>query len=353
MPLTEMIKTFDGHNDVALRLFWNSPGDAARAFLDGRGNAHIDLPKAWAGGLAGGFFALFAPSTTSLNFERLTGGGYDFPKPPAMDPDRARSTILTMLSLLLRVERESAGAVVVCRDTAAIRAAMDHNALAVVVHLEGCDAIDPELHLLDVLHAAGLRSLGPVWSRDTIFGHGVRTFFPGGPDCGPGLTPAGENLVRACNRLRIMIDLSHITEQGFWDVARLSTAPLVATHSNPHILCPSPRNLTDRQLDAIRDSGGVVGLSYVTAFLRPDGAMRPDTEIELVVRHFDKLIEKLGEDGVAMGSDFDGCVLPAQIGSAAGLPVLYDALRRHGYDETLLQKIGTLNWLRLLERTIG
>jgi membrane dipeptidase len=153
--------------------------------------------------------------------------------------------------------------------------------------------------------------------------------------------------------MKILIDLSHITEKGFWDVARLSQAPLIATHSNAHALCPSPRNLTDKQLAAIRDTGGMVGLNFATGFLRPDGNMRPDTDIELMVRHLDYLIEKLGEDHVGFGSDFDGATVPDKIGSAAGLPVLIDALRGNGYSAPLLAKLGTGNWLNVLERTIG
>jgi membrane dipeptidase len=137
--------------------------------------------------------------------------------------------------------------------------------------------------MLDLLYAAGLRSLGIVWSRPNAFGHGVPFKFPSSPDTGPGLTEAGRELVRACNERRILIDLSHLNEKGFWDVAGLSTAPLVATHSNAHSVCPHARNLTDRQLDAIRESGGMVGLNFATAFLRPDGSMNADTDRKSVV----------------------------------------------------------------------
>lgn len=153
--------------------------------------------------------------------------------------------------------------------------------------------------------------------------------------------------------MKILIDLSHITEKGFWDVARLSKAPLVATHSNAHALCPSPRNLTDKQLAAIRDTGGMVGLNFATGFLRPDGQMRGDTDIALMVQHLDYLLEKLGENHVGLGSDFDGATVPQAIGSAAGLPVLLEALRTRGYSDALMTRIASENWLDLLERTIG
>jgi membrane dipeptidase len=353
--MTTNIPIFDGHNDVLLRLYKSTSTDAVSDFLDGEDAGHIDLQKARAGAFVGGLFAMYSPSPgnfASLS-KAMTGGSYAVPLPAPLPMDDARKSVAGELAILMRIIRQSDGAVALCTTTAEIRAAIDRNALAVVLHLEGCEAIDEDLNFLEVLVAAGLRSLGPVWSRNNIFGHGVPFQFPAGPDLGDGLTAAGEKLVRACNEMKILVDLSHITEKGFWDVARLSKAPLVATHSNAHALCPSPRNLTDRQLAAIRDTQGMVGLNFATCFLRPDGSMKADTEIELMVRQLDYLIEKVGEDHVGLGSDFDGAVVPEKIGSAAGLPVLVQALRQGGYSESLLKKLGSTNWLDLLERTIG
>ncbi len=348
--MTRQIPIFDGHNDVLLRLYKSASRDPVADFLDGEEAGHIDLKKARAGSLAGGLFALYSPSAART---RQPDGQPSPALPPPLSMDEARNSIVGELSILLKIERGSKGTVSICRTVAEIKSAMARGALAAVVHMEGADAVDADLNFLDVLYGAGLRSLGPVWSRTNIFGHGVPFRFPSSPDIGDGLTPAGENLVRVCNEMKILIDLSHITEKGFWDVARLSKAPLIATHSNAHALCPSPRNLTDRQLAAIRDTGGMVGLNFATGFLRPDGAMRPDTDIDLMVRQLDYLIDKLGEDRVGLGSDFDGAVVPAKIGSAAGLPVLIDALRGHGYSEPLLARLGSGNWLDVLERTIG
>jgi membrane dipeptidase len=127
----------------------------------------------------------------------------------------------------------------------------------------------------------------------------------------------------------------------------------VATHSNLHAICQSSRNLTDRQLDAIRDSDGLVGVNFATSFLRPDGQMRDDTELEVVVAHIGGLIERLGETRVGLGSDYDGAVVPRAINPAANLQSLIEALRGRGYDDALLRKIASENWLRVLERTIG
>jgi membrane dipeptidase len=256
-----------------------------------------------------------------------------------------------MLSLLLRIERESQGRVRVCRSVADIRDCLNDGVVAAVIHIEGAEALDSNLALLDVLHAAGLRSLGPVWSRPNAFGHGVPFRCPSSPDIGPGLTELGKELIAACNRLNILVDLSHLNERGFWDVAAISNAPLVATHSNAHALSQHSRNLTDEQLAAIRTSGGIVGVNFATAFLRPDGRMEIDTPVDLVIDHVDHLLKHVGEDGVAFGSDFDGARIPAGIGTAAGLQSLVGIMRARGYDEPLIDKVCHKNWLRVLERT--
>lgn len=352
--MTKPIPVFDGHNDVLLRLYKSPSADVVSDFLNGEDAGHLDLKKARSGSFVGGFFALFSPSTNPA----ATGPRTADEKAPPTSPvpltmDAARNSVVGELAVLTKILRAAPGEVALCLTASEVKSAIAKNRLAVVLHLEGAEAIDHDLNFLHVLYAAGLRSLGPVWSRDNIFGHGVPFRFPADPDFGDGLTEAGERLVRACNDMNILIDLSHINDKGFWDVARLSTAPLVATHSNAHALCPASRNLTDRQLDAIRDSGGMVGLNFAAAFLRPDGAMKSDTPVDVMVRQLDYLIEKLGEDHVGIGSDFDGAVVPAAIGSAAGLPVLFDALRAHGFSMPLLKKLGSANWLDLLARTIG
>src|SRR5258708_12142267 len=124
-----------------------------------------------------------------------------------------------MASILLRLARERSGRFRICRTVEDIRHCMQAGVLAAVLHIEGAEAIDPEFETLDVLHQAGLRSLGPVWSRSNAFGHGVPFRCPSSPDTGPGLTDLGKDLIRACNRLHILIDLSHLNERGVWDVA--------------------------------------------------------------------------------------------------------------------------------------
>ncbi len=175
--------------------------------------------------------------------------------------------------------------------------------------------------------------------------------FPSSPDTGPGLTAAGRRLVRACNRNGILVDCSHLNEAGFWDVADASDAPLVATHSNAHALCPSSRNLTDRQLDAIGASDGVVGVNFGNSFLRADGTRDASTPLSEIVRHVEYIARRIGVDHVGFGSDFEGVEIPDELGGVAGLPKLVDALRAAGFGEDDVSKITHRNWLRVLEKT--
>jgi membrane dipeptidase len=309
------------------------------------------------GGFAGGLFAIFVPSTDTFDLAALERAmdapPYALPLPQPVGYAPAQVVALAMAGHFQAMERDSEGAFVQCRSVAEIRAAMAAGRIAGVLHMEGAEAIDEGLDALHLFHGMGLRSLGPVWSRPTAFGHGVPFAFPADPDTGPGLTPAGERLVRACDTLGVMIDLSHLNAAGFRDVARISTRPLVATHSNAHAVTPSSRNLTDWQLDAIRETHGIVGLNFATVFLRPDGRQSPEMGWDPILRHLDHLIARLGEDHVGLGSDFDGATMPAVIGDVTGLPALQAALAAHGYDRPLLEKLCHGNWLACLARVWG
>ena len=140
-----------------------------------------------------------------------------FPRP--LELGFAQRTSLAQLGVLFRLQRESKGQLRVARTLGEVQRCFDDGALAAVIHFEGAEAIDPQLDMLEVFYAAGLRSLGPVWSRPNDFGEGVPYLFPHSPDTGPGLTDAGKALVRACNELGILVDLSHMNEKGFWDIA--------------------------------------------------------------------------------------------------------------------------------------
>ncbi len=349
-----MIPVFDGHNDFLLRLL-RDPANRDTIWRTGEGKGQLDLPRMKTGGFAGGFFAIWIPSPpdeNGLNYDALMDNPpYDVPLPALIDFEQAAPVALAEAALLTWLERT--GELTICRSTADILLAMSEGKIAAILHMEGAEAIDADLDALHFWHQAGLRSLGPVWSRPTIFGHGVPFRFPSSPDTGPGLTEAGKRLIRECNALKIMVDLSHLNEKGFDDVAAISDAPLVATHSNAHAITATARNLTDRQLRQIAETKGMVGLNYATSFLRADGKKGSGIGWDPIMAHVDHLLSILGEDHVGLGSDFDGATMPDGITDVAGLPRLLQAFRDHGYGEDLIEKLAWKNWISLLDRTWG
>lgn len=343
----ELTPVFDGHNDFLARVF----EDPQVNFFTGEKAKHISLGAMQNGGLVGGLFAIFVPPTKE---EESSGTREGSSKLPAQVPlDRAREVVNRQFSILLRLVEASGGRMRLARSAAEIEAARAEGAVAAVAHMEGAEGISESLEELDLYHAAGLRTLGPVWSRHNRFGHGVPIYREGRPDTAPGLTEAGKRLVKRCNELRIMVDLSHLSEAGFWQVAELSEAPLVASHSNVWELCNSTRNLTDEQLTAIGESGGLVGLNFGTLFLRKDGKVDEETPLELLIEHLLRMVERLGIDHVGFGSDFDGTVVPKGIGSAAGVPKLLEAMEKAGFSGDEIEKIAYGNWLAILRRTWG
>ncbi|KXO75145.1 dipeptidase [Brucella anthropi] len=345
MATEQMIPVFDGHNDVLLRL-WSSDASAPeKRFLEGEKVGHIDLPRAQKGGLGGGLCAVYVPSPS----RELDANG-NLATPSQTD---AMKATLAMSAILLKIERASEGKVRICRTAADIRDAFAKGIFASVYHIEGVEAFSEDLDALYVLHEAGLRTLGPVWSRPNIFAHGIPFRFPASPDIGPGLSDHGKALIRACNELKVMVDLSHMNEKGFWDIAAISDAPLIASHSNAHALCQQSRNLTDKQLDAIRDTGGLVGLNFGVSFLREDGKRNPNTDLSELVRHADYIVNRIGIDHLALGSDFDGTTISSTLRDVGDLQLVIEAFRKHGYDDASIVKLAHANWINVLERTWG
>ena len=311
-PTESRLPIFDGHNDTLLALLRPERGGPTTLF-ERNERGHLDLPRMREGGLVGGLFAVFVPSQAAPNdFTRMAdaAGHYAAPLPDPLPLERAQRETLAMMARLFRDAAASEGRLQVVRGVAELESCLRSGTVAAMLHFEGAEAIGPDLDALEVFYQAGLRSLGLVWSRPNLFGNGVPLAFPGHPDVGPGLSDTGKALVKACNDLGVLVDLAHLNEAGFWDVARLSEAPLVASHANAHALCPHSRNLTDRQLDAIRESDGLVGVVFATGFLRSDGAWHDDTPLETIVRHVDYLVARLGIERVGFGSDFERCPHP-------------------------------------------
>ncbi len=332
---------FDGHNDALTR------SDHA-SFATGRARGHLDLPGMRAGGMRGGIFSLFTPSRRERKRPLpRTDAVIEFELAPAVSHQRAAADASAAAARLIGLER--AGQLRIGRRIEDFDGALEGDGPPLaVMHLEGAEAIDPALEALEFWHAAGLRSLGPVWSRANAFAHGVQFVFPSSPDIGPGLTDAGRALVARCAQLGIMLDVSHLNEAGFWDVARMGRGPLVASHSGAHALAAASRNLTDAQLEAIAQSGGLVGIVFACSFLRSDFKEDPDTPLELIAAHARYIADRTGVAHVALGSDFDGTMIPAAVGNAGGLPRVLEALSAAGFSAAELEAIAWRNWRRVL-----
>lgn len=341
---------FDGHNDTLTTL-------QGRSFFEESDQGHLDLPRAGRGDMIGGFYAIYAPPPPDSPEHDLyygltiTGDGYIQQMQSAVDSTYARAYTDSIIGTLRDIEYKGAGRVSVVRSYADLERNLAQGVHSIILHFEDAAAIEADLSNLEDYYAAGLRSIGLVWSRPNAFGWGVPFRFPHPPDTGPGLTDAGKELVRACNRMGILLDLAHLNERGFWDVAQITDAPLVATHTAVHAICPSTRNLTDAQIDAVGQTNGVIGVIFEPMNLRRDGQPGDDTPLDAIVEHIDYIVQRIGVDHVAFGSDFDGADMPPALRDAAGLPRLVDALRGHGFDGEALDKITWRNWFRVLHAT--
>lgn len=343
---------FDGHNDSLQTIYL--PKCTPRDFFKKNDEGHIDFPRAALGGFNGGLFAIFVPPFLPEIDQEDDKEEHVF-NPAFLKPvdfSYARELTQKGIESLLNLESIAQGKLRIVRNIRELKAALKKRTIAAVMHFEGAEAIDPGLKNLEEYYAVGLRSLGLVWSRPNAFGWGVNFTPNTSPDQGPGLTAAGKELVKACNRAGILVDLSHLNEKGFWDVGKITSAPLVASHSSVYSLSPSPRNLLDKQLEAIAASGGLIGINFAVSFLRPDNKRDPHTPLSVLVRHFTYVAEKFGVEHVALGSDFDGATIPKAIGDVSGLPKLLDALRGAGFNEKDLAKIAYQNWLRVLSDTL-
>lgn len=356
-----MIPIFDGHNDTLYHLFLPEKS-RGRTFLIESTHGHLDLPRAIKGGLIGGIFAIYVPPPKSERDlpkpkpEKITlSGFYSSPPKKPLEYQYAHEFTLSVIESAYQIESQSQGKVKIIHNLQELAWSIEHKVLAMVLHFEGAAPIKEDLSDLEMFYQKGLRSLGIVWSRSNAFGYGVPFQYPHSPDIGPGLTDAGKNLVAKCNELGIILDLAHLNEQGFWDVAKISKQPLVVSHTGVHALSPSSRNLTDKQLDAVGKSNGIVGIMFQPTYFLfvDDKSLGSESKVTIkdIVTHIDYVVNRIGIEHVAIGSDFDGAEMPAEIKDATGLPKLIDALRTKGYTDSAIEQIASKNWLRIINTT--
>ncbi len=233
----------------------------------------------------------------------------------------------------------------IVRKTADIHDAKANGKLAAILAVENSEAVERSLNVLRSLYRLGVRSIGLT--------HNPNTWAAAGTDegeTGSGLTKFGRQLVQEMNQLGMLVDVSHISERGFWDVLHISDTPVIASHSNCKTLCNHLRNLSNEQLKALSANGGVVGITFVPGFITEDGWTKPPAFSKLL-NHFDYAIDIAGIDHVGIGSDFDGG--GELLKDAAEFPRITEGLSERGYSDEDIQKVLGGNHLRVFEAACG
>lgn len=303
----------DAHCDTLLDL-----ADGKRSFAGGCSGGHLDLPRLMQGGVTLQFFAAFIG--TEYKPERSLKR--------AMVVINTFHRLLEIYPELISVQSK--------KDLLELKPGVNIGAL---LSIEGGEALAGSLELLELYHRLGLRALTLTWNQRNEIADGVGE----GPEAG-GLSTFGREVVRKMNQMGILVDVSHLSDRGFWDVIDLSAHPVIASHSNCRSLCPHRRNLTDDQIKALAGAGGIVGVTFAGDFIDAD-----QPTLSRLIDHIEHVINLVGIEHVGIGSDFDGVdVLPPELPDAAAYPNLVEALLARGLSESQVRAIMGGNLLRVL-----
>ncbi len=214
-------------------------------------------------------------------------------------PEMGLRKALSQISHLYAEIEESPGLFRLCRNMAEACAAVDDGEIGLMLAMEGADPLGNDLDLLTIFFELGVRCLGPVWSRRNYAGDGAH-FQPVREGKKGGLTAFGMDLVERAEVLGIVIDVSHLNDEGFWDVLDVATKPVIATHANCRKIGGSMRNLTDEQIKALAATGGVIGINTIDAFVHDDPDQRT---MATLIDHIDHLVDLVGIGHVGIGLD--------------------------------------------------
>lgn len=311
----------DAHCDTALRL---AQGVSLTPEADGEAGGHVDLPRLRKGGVDLQVFALW------VDHDRHTLNA----------PERA----LTLLDAVWREIDNHPDELRPILTAADLDAAHAEGKIGVMLSIEDGAALGGSTAALRMFYRLGVRALGLTWNGRNELAEGV-----GSQQSGGGLTQFGRDVIGEMDRLGMVVDVSHLTERGFWDVTETTTRPFIASHSNARALCDHPRNLTDKQIMALAERGGVMGMNFFSVFVQEDG----DASIADVVRHIDHIAALVGPEHIGIGSDYDGISrTPVGLEDVATLPRITEALLAEGYDEDAIRGILGGNFKRVFEEVL-
>ena len=306
------LHVFDGHCDTILRC-WETGQD----LLDNAGG--VDLAR---GGRFGGycqFFALFS---------------VDDPK----TGKSARQIYEEEYALFCRMMEAHSGRVVHCRSGEDARRAWAQGKIGAFLSVEGAHSLDCDLDQLRLAYDRGVRAVNLTWNNANALS---------GTNCEEperGLSEQGRAFVREMERLGMLVDVSHLSDPGFWDVIDMARRPVIASHSNARGVWPHTRNLTDGQFTAIIKNQGVVGLNLCREFV----GGRED--LDALVAHLEHFLDLGGAHTVALGGDLDGCEPVEGIPDIAGWGALYERLLQRNYNETVLEDLFCQNFMRVVSQ---
>ncbi len=306
-----MIEVFDAHCDTILRCYQQGGGFRVST-------GHLDLTRTRKFGHYAQFFACFGE--------------------PEDMPGRALWEVFQEEVALFRREIDAnADLAAFCRTGDEARAAWSAGKAAAFLSAEGAELMDCDPEKLRQAHAMGVRAVNITWNHANVLsGTNVEE-----PD--RGLSQQGRAFVREMDRLGMLVDVSHLSDPGFWDVVEETKGPFIATHSNSRAVFFDPRNLTDEQFTAIIKHHGVAGLNMYAGFLGEHPGL------DDIVSHLEHFLSLGGEENVALGGDWDGCTaLPRGMDGIQDLDRLYEALLRRNYSETLVRGVFCTNLMRVV-----
>ncbi len=317
----------DGHCDTVLDLVGESytdKGKPARDFLERSERGHIDLPRLVESGVTAQFFAMF---TSDPFVPDATG--------------HTHRLLDELYKVFARTDR-----IFPARSAGDVERAKAEGRIAAFLTIEGGEAIGESLDTLRAFHARGVRLMGPTWSRRNALGRGV------GVEGTDGLSDFGRAVVAEMERLGMIVDASHLSDEALDDLLAIAGRPVVASHSNSRALCDHRRNLTDAQAERIAATGGLVAITFAGAFVDKDPAA---VNVERILDHIERMVRVAGAEHVGIGTDFDGFSMSygTVMGDCTGLPALTAGLAARGFDTGTIAGIMGRNWLRVIREVVG